>query len=61
MKKGEIPVTKVYSFSVNMIIQVFAENENQAKAKLDKEGGYITARDIELLETTFLPNLKENK
>lgn len=57
----ETPVSKVYTFAVDMVIQIFAEDETQAKAKLDKEGGYITARDIELIETTIVPNLKDKK
>ncbi len=57
----ETPISKVYTFTVDMVIQIFAEDETQARAKLDKEGGYITARDIELLDTTTVPNLKDKK
>jgi hypothetical protein len=44
-----------------MIVQVLAEEETVAKDKLNREGGYITARDIELLDTTTVSNLKDKK
>jgi hypothetical protein len=55
------PVSKVYTFAVDMVIQIFAEDELQAKNKLDKEGGYITIRTTELLDVTEIPNSKDEK
>jgi len=54
--KSKAPVTEVFTFRVEMIVQVFAESENMAKEKLDKEGGYITTRETELLDSVVLHN-----
>jgi hypothetical protein len=59
MKKVE--ESKVYTFSVNMIVQVIAEEEAVAKDKLDREGGYITTREVELLNTAVLHNTPKEK
>jgi hypothetical protein len=39
-----------------MIIQVIAENEQAAKEKLDKEGGYVTSRTTNLVDAISLYN-----
>lgn len=57
----DIPISKVYTFSVNMIVQILAEDEDMAKAKLDKEGGYITKRDLEILNVSVLHNETKDK
>lgn len=38
-----------------MIVELFAKDEESAKAQLDEKGGYITERNVELLATTPLP------
>jgi hypothetical protein len=46
-------MSKVYTYSVNMIIQLVAESdEAKAKEQLDKEGGYVTSRVVKLLNVT---------
>ena len=56
----DTPISKVFTFQVNMVVQIFAEDEDMAKGKLDKEGGYITKRDLERLNVAVLHNeLKE--
>jgi hypothetical protein len=57
----DTPISKVFTYQVNMIIQIFAEDEDMAKAKLDKEGGYITKRDLELLNVAVLHNKTKEK
>jgi len=57
----DIPVSKVFTYQVNMIIQVLAEDEDMAKAKLDRDGGYITKRDLELLNVAVLHNEPKEK
>jgi hypothetical protein len=57
----DIPVSKVFTYQVNMIIQVLAEDEDMAKAKLDRDGGYITKRDLELLNVAILHNEPKEK
>jgi hypothetical protein len=46
--------TKCYSYAVNMIVQVFAENEADAKAQLDEKGGYVTKREVILKDMIHL-------
>lgn len=46
--------TEVYTYSVNMIVQVIAPNEDIAREKLDRDGGYVSKRDVELTGTTRL-------
>ena len=56
----DTPISKVFTFQVNMVVQIFAEDEDMAKGKLDKECGYITKSDLELLNVAVLHNeLKE--
>jgi hypothetical protein len=57
----DIPVSKVFTYQVNMIIQVLAEDEDMAKAKIDRDGGYITKRDLELLNVAVLHNEPKEK
>jgi hypothetical protein len=46
--------THCYTYEVNMIIQVFARSEEEAKEKLDREGGYISKRVVELKDAVRL-------
>lgn len=47
-------VTNCYTYEVKMIIQVLAKDEDTAKEKLDKDGGYVTKRDVELKDSISL-------
>ena len=55
------PISKVFTFQVNMVVQILAEDEDIAKAKLEKEGGYITTREVNLLNTAILHNETKEK
>ena len=57
----DIPISKVFTYQVNMIIQILAEDEDMAKGKLDRDGGYITKRDLELLNVAVLHNEPKEK
>jgi hypothetical protein len=48
--------TKCYSFDVNMVIQILAEDEKTAIDQLNKQGGYITKRDVSLRDVVILFN-----
>lgn len=48
--------TKCYSFDVNMVIQILAEDEKSATEQLNKQGGYITKRDVVLRDVVPLFN-----
>jgi hypothetical protein len=61
MKKDKEAVTKCFTFSVAMIIHVIADSEEEAKTKLDKEGGIVTKREVNLLDTIELHNELEKK
>ena len=55
-KTKERDSTKCYTYVVTMVIQVLAENEQSAKEKLDKEGGYVTNRVTNLVDAVSLYN-----
>jgi hypothetical protein len=48
--------THVYTYEVNMIIQVLAEDEKKAKEQLDGQGGYVTSRNVMLKDSVKLYN-----
>jgi hypothetical protein len=57
MAKETKPTKKeLFSYKVEMIVHVFADNEPQAKDKLDSEGGFVSKRETFLLDKTELPN-----
>jgi hypothetical protein len=62
MKKDkEEAITKCFTFSVAMIVHIIADSEEEAKTKLDKEGGMVTKREVETLDTVELHNKLEKK
>lgn len=46
--------TKCFSYQVNMLVHIIADNEETAKNQLDEKGGIVTKRDVELVNTTVL-------
>ena len=38
----------VYTYSVSMIVSVFAEDESLARIALDENGGFVSHRTVEL-------------
>jgi hypothetical protein len=46
--------TSCYTYEVTMLIQVLAPSREVADAKLDKDGGYISKRDVEFKYSTLL-------
>jgi hypothetical protein len=50
------PTHKLFTYSVNMLVHVFAENEAESKEKLDKEGGFVSKREASLVATARLHN-----
>ena len=48
MSKKEDKDYSVYTYSVGMIISVFAETEKEAREKLDDKGGFLSHREVEL-------------
>jgi hypothetical protein len=54
-EKDKKPVS-CFTYEVKMIIQILADDEPSAKEKLDKEGGYMTKRDVVLKDSVVLYN-----
>lgn len=57
-KDKEALDTYAYTYEVNMIIQVLAEDEKKAKEQLDAQGGYVTSRVVNLKDSVKLFNGK---
>lgn len=57
-KETTLP-THAYTYEVVMIVQIFAEDETEARSRLDAQGGYITARKVNLKDSIPLFNGKE--
>ena len=53
--------THAYTYEVVMIIQVFAEDEKEARNKLDNQGGYVTSRKVILKDSIPLFNGKDKE
>lgn len=55
VKVKEEKITKCYTYEVRMIVQIISDDDEQAaRAKLDKEGGYVTKRDVTLADAVSL-------
>ena len=55
-KDDAIKETSCYSYEVLMVIQVLAENKESADEKLDKDGGYVSKRQVTLKDVSPLYN-----
>jgi predicted enzyme related to lactoylglutathione lyase len=49
INKEEEKETICYTYEVKMVVQVFAEDLDKASEKLEKEGGYVSSRKVNLL------------
>jgi hypothetical protein len=49
-------VTYCYTYKVEMVIQVLAEDEPTAAEQLEKNGGYVTTRKVNLVDSVPLHN-----
>ena len=57
-KKKDTLETHAYTYEVNMIVQILAEDEKKAKEQLDANGGYVTSRVVTLKDSVKLFNGK---
>jgi hypothetical protein len=48
--------TSCYSYKVEMVVQILAEDEESARNQLDKNGGYVTSRKVSLMDAVPLYN-----
>lgn len=53
--------TTVYSYEIIMLVHVIADDETQAKTKLDDQGGIVTKREVKLVNSSILYGEKETK
>jgi hypothetical protein len=53
-KDDTVKETSCYSYEVLMVIQVLAESKESADEKLDKEGGYVSKRQVTLKDVSPL-------
>ena len=53
-KIKETKPTQCFSYEVNMLVHIIADNEIDAKAQLDEKGGIVTKRDVKLVNTVTL-------
>jgi hypothetical protein len=49
-------VTNCYTYKVEMLIQILAEDEPKAAEQLEKSGGYVTTRKVTLMDSVPLFN-----
>lgn len=49
-----------YTYKVTMIVQVIAPNKQISELKLDKDGGYVSKRTVEFVDSVFLYKDDEN-
>ena len=53
-KIKETKSTQCFSYEVNMLVHIIADDETTAKSQLDEKGGIVTKRDVKLLNTVAL-------
>jgi hypothetical protein len=53
-KIKETKPTQCFSYEVNMLVHIIADDEATAKAQLDDKGGIMTKRDVKLVNTVTL-------
>ena len=57
---GKIEETTCYTYKVEMIVQILAEDEPKAADQLEKNGGYVTSRKVTLMDSIPLFNGKDS-
>jgi hypothetical protein len=55
----DLSETYCYTYEVTMVVQIIAPNKEIADARLDKDGGYVSKREVKVLDSIFL--YKDNK
>ena len=53
--------THAYTYEVVMVVQILAEDEKEARNRLDNQGGYVTSRKVTLRDSVPLFNGKEKE
>ena len=50
----DVSETYAYTYEVTMVVQVLAPNKEIADAKLNQDGGYVSKREVKVLDSIFL-------
>jgi hypothetical protein len=53
--------THAYTYEVVMVVQILAEDEKEARNRLDNQGGYVTSRKVVLKDSIPLFNGKDKE
>ena len=53
--------THAYTYEVMMVVQILAEDEKEARNRLDNQGGYVTSRKVVLKDSIPLFNGKDKE
>ena len=53
--------THAYTYEVVMVVQILAEDEKEARNRLDGQGGYVTSRKVVLKDSVPLFNGKDKE
>jgi hypothetical protein len=53
--------THAYTYEVMMVVQILAEDEKEARNRLDNQGGYVTSRKVNLKDSIPLFNGKDKE
>ena len=52
--------TRCFTYKVEMMVQVLADDEKSAREQLDSKGGYVSARQVNLMDSIILYTEVEN-
>jgi len=55
-KAGTVENTTCYTYKIEMLVQVLAKDEPTAMDQLEKSGGYVTNREVTLMDSVSLYN-----
>ena len=53
--------THAYTYEVVMVVQILAEDEKEARNRLDNQGDYVTSRKVTLKDSIPLFNGKDKE
>jgi hypothetical protein len=56
--EDKVESTSCFTYKVEMIVQILAEDEPKAADQLEKQGGYVTSRSVTLMDSVPLFNGK---
>jgi hypothetical protein len=56
IKMDKVEDTSCFTYKVEMVVQILAEDETKASEQLEKSGGYVTSRTVTLMDSVTLFN-----